>query len=79
MPWYAKYTSTKFITKTDRLNQFDQYLVPNFFYVTTFLEAPIVNINLATCDVVDLWCNWLWGDHLNHIGVFIWVEVFFPQ
>ena len=44
----------------------------------TFLAAPIVPINFSTCAEVDLCCDWLWGGHLKHIGLCIWVRFLLP-
>ena len=57
------------------LNRFDQSFVPNFLDVKTFLVAPIVPINLDTCSVVDICCDWLWGDQINHIRILVWFRV----
>ena len=46
-----------------------------FFDVKTFLAAHIVSINLATCTKIELCCDWMWGGHLNHIGICIWGRV----
>ena len=78
MHWCTNHTLTAFIAKTDRLNGFDQYLVSNFFYAKTFLVAPIVPINLATCDVIDLCYDFLGYVQLNHIGICIWCRVILP-
>ena len=48
------------------------------FYVKTFLAAPIVTINLATCDVVYLCCDWMCDGQINHIDLFIWGRFVFP-
>ena len=77
IPCNSNQTSTTFITKTDRLNCFVQYLVPIFFDVKNFLAATIVPINLVTCAVVDFWCDWLWGGQINHIRLCIWDRVLF--
>ena len=78
MPWYANQTLNTFIAKTDRLNRFDQYLVPNFLYVNNFLATPIVSTNLATCAVVYICCDWLWDGKLNHIELCICLRILFP-
>ena len=78
MYWYANQKSTTFTAKTDRFNISDQSLVRNFMYVKTFLAAPIVPINLATCAVLDLCCDWLWDVQLNHIGIYIWGRFILP-
>ena len=79
MPWYANHTLNTFIPKTDRLNRFDQYLVPNFFFdVKTFLAALIVPINMATCDALYLWCDWLLDCQIDHIGLFVGGRFLFP-
>ena len=35
-------------------------------------------INLATCAVIELCCDWLWGAHINHIGICIWGRFLLP-
>ena len=64
--------------KIDRLNRFDQSLLPKNIYVKTFLVAPIVPINLATWYLIYLCCDFLLDSQLNHIGVCIWVSILFP-
>ena len=49
-----------------------------FFDIKTFLEAPIVPINLATCAVVYIFCDWLWCGRINHIGICIWGSFLLP-
>ena len=75
MPWYTNQTLTTFIAKTDLLNHFHQSLVTKCFDVKNFLAAPIVPINLATCAVIELFCDWLCDGQIKHIGLCIWCRV----
>ena len=45
------------------------------FDVKTFLAAHIVPISLATCAKIEFYCDWLWVDQLNNIGLCIWGRV----
>ena len=35
-------------------------------------------INLSTCTVIEICCDWMWDGQLNNIGVCIWGRVLFP-
>ena len=70
-PWHSNQTSTTSITKKDRLNRLEQYFVPNFSDVSTYLAVPIVLINFDTCAVVYLCFYWMWYVQLDDIGICI--------
>ena len=48
-------------------------------FFNVFLAAPIVPINLATCAVIELCCDWLRDGQINHIGICILVRVLLPS
>ena len=52
--------------------------ITQLFYIRNFLVAPIVPINLATCSVVVLYCDWLWDGQLNHVSLCIWGRFLLP-